>query len=73
MPFLPNYISNGWVPLAALLLLIMGYGEFLKLLGSKTCEVRQSIFTLLLAAFVTLTVVGIFFRGAGMALIVPWS
>lgn len=73
LPFLPNYISNGWVPLAGLLLLVMGYGELLKLLGSKTCEVRQSIFTLLFAAFVTLTVVGIFFRGAGMALIVPWS
>jgi hypothetical protein len=28
---------------------------------------------LLAASFVTLTVIGIFFRGAGMALVLPWG
>jgi hypothetical protein len=73
LPFLPSSISNGWVPLAALLLLLIGTNDFLKWLGASTCEVRQTVFTLLLASFVTLTFVGIFLRGEGMALIIPWS
>jgi quinol-cytochrome oxidoreductase complex cytochrome b subunit len=73
LPFLPSYISNGWVPLAALLLLLIGFYEVLKVIGSKDCEARQAVFTLLLASFVTLTLVGIFYRGEGMALVLPWS
>ncbi|MBP8001702.1 MAG: cytochrome bc complex cytochrome b subunit [Chloroflexi bacterium] len=73
LPFLPSAISNGWVPLAALLLLIMAYYEGVKLLKSTVCEARQAVFTLLFASFVTLTLVGIFFRGEGMVLIWPWG
>jgi quinol-cytochrome oxidoreductase complex cytochrome b subunit len=73
LPFLPSVISNGWVPLAAILLVLSGYYEALKAFGSSICEARQSLFTLLFASFVTLTLVGIFFRGEGMALITPWS
>ncbi|MFN2212937.1 MAG: cytochrome b N-terminal domain-containing protein [Anaerolineales bacterium] len=73
LPFLPSSISNGWVPLAAILLLLIGYYELLKVLGSRTCEARQALFTLLLASFATLTFVGIFLRGEGMALILPWG
>ena len=73
LPFLPSSISNGWVPTAALILLVYGYYELLKLFGSRRCEARQAVFTLLLAAFITLTLVGIFMRGAGMALVFPWS
>ncbi len=73
MPFLPSSISNGWVPLAAILLLLIGYYELIKVFGSKTCEARQAVFTLLFASFATLTFVGIFLRGEGMALILPWG
>jgi quinol-cytochrome oxidoreductase complex cytochrome b subunit len=73
LPFLPTAISNGWVPLAALLLLLIGYGELLNMFKVKKCETRQAIFTLLLVAFVTLTLTGIFFRGEGMALVLPWE
>ena len=73
LPFLPSVISNGWVPLAALLLLLIGYYELLKTFKASNCEARQSLFTLLFAAFITLTFIGIFFRGEGMALIFPWS
>jgi quinol-cytochrome oxidoreductase complex cytochrome b subunit len=73
LPFLPSSISNGWVPLAGLLLLLIGINDFLKWLGGSTCEVRQTLFTLLFTSFVTLTAVGIFLRGEGMALIIPWS
>lgn len=72
LPFLPSYITNGWVPLALLLLLVMGYYELVKAMKSTACEARQAVFTLLLAGFVTLTFVGIFFRGEGMALVLPW-
>ncbi|MFC1878885.1 cytochrome b N-terminal domain-containing protein [Chloroflexota bacterium] len=73
LPFLPSSISNGWVPLSGLLLLLIGYNELLKIFGSKSCEARQAIFTLLLASFITLTAIGIFFRGEGMTLLIPWS
>ena len=73
LPFLPSAISNGWVPLAALLLLLYGFYELVKAIGSSNCEARLAVFTLLLAAFVTLTLIGIFLRGEGMALIIPWS
>ncbi len=73
LPFLPSFISNGWIPLAVILLILIGYYELLKAFGSKTCEARQAIFSLLLASFATLTFVGIFLRGEGMALILPWS
>ena len=68
LPFLPSFVSNGWIPFALLLLVLMGYYELAKKLGHTDCEARQALFTFLLAAFVTLTVIGIFFRGEGMAL-----
>lgn len=72
LPFLPSSISNGWVPMAALLLIVIGYLELVKLLGANKCEARQALFTLLFVSFVTLTFIGIFFRGEGMALVIPW-
>ena len=33
----------------------------------------QAAFTLVLAAFVVLTLAGVFFRGQGMALTMPWA
>ena len=71
LPFLPSYISNGWIPLAGLLLVLVGFYEALKAMKATTCEARQSVFTLLLFGFFTLTVIGIFFRGEGMAFIIP--
>ncbi|MEN8241511.1 MAG: cytochrome b N-terminal domain-containing protein [Chloroflexota bacterium] len=73
LPFLPTSISNGWVPMAGLLLILILTNDFLKWLGAKACEVRQTMFTLLLVSFITLTVIGVFMRGEGMALIIPWS
>ncbi len=73
LPFLPEILSNGWIPLAFILLGLVGLYELLVILGAKVCEARQALFTFLLASFITLTVIGIFFRGEGMALILPWS
>lgn len=74
MPSLPMLISNGWIPLAALLLLLIVYYEIVKRVFKATaCESRQSVFVLLVTAFVVLTVIGIAFRGQGMALMWPWE
>ena len=74
LPSLPPAISNGWVPLAALLLLLIAYYEGVRRMFRATaCEARLSLFTLLVTAFVVLTVIGIFFRGEGMALMWPWQ
>ncbi len=72
LPFLPSIISNGWIPFALVLLALMGYYELLRAVGGTLCESRQALFTFVLAAFLTLTFVGIFFRGAGMTLTLPW-
>ncbi|MBK8020615.1 MAG: cytochrome b N-terminal domain-containing protein [Chloroflexi bacterium] len=74
LPGLPTIISNGWIPLAALLLLLIGFYDGMKRLFKATaCETRQSVFVLLVVSFVVLTVIGVAFRGAGMALMLPWE
>lgn len=74
MPSLPTIISNGWIPLAALLLFLIAYYDVIKRLFRATaCETRQSVFVLLVTSFVVLTIIGIAFRGEGMALMVPWE
>jgi len=74
LPSLPTIISNGWVPLAILLLMLIGYYAIIRHgFGASACETRQSVFTLLVVAFIVLTVIGIAFRGEGMALMWPWE
>ena len=51
-----------------ILLLLVGYYELLVKAGAKSCEARQALFTLLLAVFTTLMMIGIWFRGPGMQL-----
>lgn len=54
------------------LLAVIGYGDLMRSVFRATrCESRQAVFVLLLAAFITLTAIGIFFRGEGMALVMP--
>ncbi|MBN2471524.1 MAG: cytochrome b N-terminal domain-containing protein [Anaerolineae bacterium] len=74
LPSLPTIISNGWVPLALTLLLLIGYYIGVKrLFRSTACEARLSMFTLLVTGFIVLTIIGIAFRGEGMALMWPWE
>ncbi len=74
LPSLPTIISNGWVPLAILLLLLLAYYRALRtVFRASACEARQSVFTLLAVAFAVLTVIGVAFRGEGMALMWPWE
>jgi quinol-cytochrome oxidoreductase complex cytochrome b subunit len=74
LPSLPTIISNGLVPLALLLLiLILLYDGLKKGFKSTKCETMQAAFVFLLVAFIILTVTGIWFRGPGMALMWPWD
>lgn len=71
--FFPTWISNGVVPLGVLLLGLFGYYWLLHHWGATISEKNLAIFTLLFVAFVTLTVIGVFFRGENMALVFPWE
>ncbi len=74
LPSLPTIISNGWVPLAGLLLMLWVYYEIVRRgFRASACEARQSVFTLLVVGFVVLTVIGVAFRGENMALMWPWE
>jgi hypothetical protein len=62
------------VPLAIVLLLLLAFYEQMKKgFAATNCETIQATFILLLAAFIVLTVIGIWFRGPGMALMWPWE
>jgi quinol-cytochrome oxidoreductase complex cytochrome b subunit len=74
LPTLPTLISNGVLPLMILLLLFLVYGMVMKwLFRANLDETRQALFTLLIVAFVILTIIGVAFRGEGMALMMPWE
>src|SRR5579859_4390229 len=73
LPSLGGFISNGLLPLVATLLTLTLYWRALRRRGNTCGECTLAIFTLLLMAFVTLTVIGIFFRGQNMVLTVPWK
>ena len=74
LPSLPTLLSNGVVPLAALLLGLIGYhGAMRRFFRATRCEATLSVFVLVLTGFIGLTLIGIFFRGPGMALLWPWE
>ncbi len=70
--------AGGWLrDLALLMLLAIGvvafYGFMRRIFAPTRNEMVQTMFVLLFVAFVVLTVTGIWFRGAGMALVWPWQ
>jgi quinol-cytochrome oxidoreductase complex cytochrome b subunit len=70
----PSLISNGLIPLAVIALPLILMDEWVKKSFHADTEERVLfIATFLFAAFVVLTIVGIFFRGPGMALFLPWN
>jgi quinol-cytochrome oxidoreductase complex cytochrome b subunit len=74
LPFLPASIGEGLLPVALLLALLAGFYLLLRgrLAGSRD-EAVQSMFLFLTAAFLVLTLTGVWFRGEGMALVWPWD
>jgi len=68
----PGVIQNGLLPFAAIIAFCYAFYFLLrKRFGSNRNEAVQALFTLLMVSFVTLTLIGIWFRGPGMQL--TWS
>jgi quinol-cytochrome oxidoreductase complex cytochrome b subunit len=74
LPNWPTLISNGLIPLAVAALPVILVDEWAKRHLRADLEERVIfIVVFLFAAFVILTVIGIFFRGSGMTLYWPWD
>ncbi len=72
LPAIPTWITNGLVPFVLLLTAIALFYVFMKRkYAASNTESVQMVFVLLLAAFIVLTVTGIWFRGTGMKLVWP--
>lgn len=69
LPAIPAVISNGVIPIFILLVFVAGFYRFhIKRLVLSKEELVQVIFVFIIAAFVVLTIIGVFFRGKDMAL-----
>ncbi len=74
LPSWPGFLSNGIVPLAIVLLALVLIDEIAhKVFHSSREERILFLFVFLFTALIVLTLIGIFFRGAGMALTWPWE
>ena len=70
----PSVISNGLIPMAVIVLSLILLDEWVKKTFRADTEERVLfIAVFLFIAFLILTIVGIFFRGPGMALYLPWN
>ena len=74
--WLPNtaaVISNGLLPFVLLIAVLTSFYILTrKVLSATRGEAVQSLFVLLFISFAVLTATGVWFRGAGMALVWPW-
>ena len=74
MPDLSAVVGNGILPAAFVLAgITVFYWLVKKKYTATNNESIQSVFVLLAAAFIILTITGIWFRGTGMALMWPWE
>ena len=70
---IPPVVSNGVLPTVVLLIALGGFYLVLKKrFGATTNEIVQAMVTLMMTAYGILTITGVWFRGAGMTLTVPW-
>ena len=70
LPGIPTEVSNGLIPFALLLAGLTGFYLFMKgKFDASKAETVQALFVFLLIALVVLTVIGVWFRGEGMALV----
>jgi len=71
---MPGLLGRGLLPAAGLAAAVAAFRRLLVTrLGATKAEVVQAIFVLFFAVWATLTVVGVFLRGPGMALAWPWG
>ncbi|HWS23911.1 MAG TPA: cytochrome b N-terminal domain-containing protein [Anaerolineales bacterium] len=74
LPAWDTLITNGLVPLAAIVLPLILLDQWVKSAFKADTEERVVfIFVFLFTAFLILTIIGIFFRGPGMSMYLPWA
>ena len=72
MPGVPPVVANGLVPTVILFALLAGLFRWFKTRdGASNNEAIQALFVLLATGFAVLTMIGVWFRGTGMALVWP--
>ena len=65
----PTLVRNGLLPFLAITLICAGFYLLMKkAFAASRSEAIQALFTLLLTSFVVLTIIGVWFRGAGMSM-----
>ena len=65
----PTLVGSGLLPFVAIMVICAGFYLLMKkVFAASRSEAIQALFTLLLTSFVVLTIIGIWFRGAGMQL-----
>jgi hypothetical protein len=71
---IPPVISNGIVPLLILMIFMsVFYRLYIRRLKLSKAELVQALFVFIIAAFIVLSLIGIFFRGKDMQLVFPWN
>jgi quinol-cytochrome oxidoreductase complex cytochrome b subunit len=66
-------ISQGLIPTAILVAAVIGwYAIMRRRFSAASNDAIQTIFIFLVTAFIVMTVIGVWFRGPGMKLVVPW-
>ncbi len=74
LPSWPSLISNGLIPLLVITIPLILLDDWVrKSFQADTEERVLFIATFIFTAFIILTITGIFFRGPGMALYLPWN
>jgi len=74
LPWVAAPVSNGVLPLLALGgAAWAGVAWIRRRFAATNHEVAQTVFVFLAVGFVTLTAIGVWFRGPGMALVWPWA
>lgn len=73
LPSVPEAVTAGVWPAVLLAGLAALYAGLRRRIGASVEETVQALGVLLMAAFLVLTVTGIWFRGPGMALVWPWA
>jgi quinol-cytochrome oxidoreductase complex cytochrome b subunit len=73
LPQLAPAVRGGLLPTVSMVALVLAAAWLARRRGATRLEAVQTAFTFLLAAFVVLTLAGVFFRGPGMALTMPWA
>ena len=74
IPGAPGWFLGALLPLVALAAALVGFARLVRRrYGASVNETAQAVVVLMAVAFAVLTLVGVWFRGEGMALVWPWA